>query len=98
MLSRSPSWSWVVTTAAGIWGWFGYTTTSQVSWLSLHPMAIPGLACYAVVSVGVPAVVYATAHKQWKKTSETLSDAFWTSATENPDVFAECITHWSDKR
>jgi len=88
----------VTAPAAGIWGsWFGFTTTSSVSWLSLHPMAMPGLACYAAITVGVPAVMYATAHKQWKETSQRLSDAFWDSATENPDVFAECLTHWSEK-
>jgi len=84
--------------AAGIWGsWFGYTTTTSVSWLSLHPMAIPGLACYAAITVGVPAIMYVTASKKWKKTSQRLSDAFWDAATENPDVFAECLTHWSEK-
>ena len=88
----------VTAPAAGIWGsWFGFTTTSSVSWLSLHPMAIPGLACYAAITIGVPAIMYATAHKTWTKTSERLSDAFWNSATENPDVFAECMTHWSEK-
>jgi len=88
----------VTVPAAGIWGsWFGFTTTSSVSWLSLHPMAIPGLACYAAITIGVPAIMYATAHKKWTKTSERLSDAFWNSATENPDVFAECMTHWSEK-
>lgn len=88
----------VTVPAAGIWGsWFGFTTTANVSWLSLHPMAIPGLACYAAVTVGVPAVMYATAHTKWKETSERLSNSFWDSATANPDVFAECLTHWSDK-
>lgn len=87
----------VTVPSAGLWGWFGYTTTSQVSWLSLHPMAVPGLACYAAVTIGVPAVVYATAHKAWKETSKRLGEAFWQNATDHPDVFAECITHWSDK-
>jgi len=88
----------VTVPASGIWGsWFGFTTTANVSWLSLHPMAIPGLAAYAAITVGVPAVMYATAHKKWKETSERLSKAFWDSATENPDVFAECLTHWSEK-
>ena len=87
----------VTVPAAGIWGWFGMTTTQSVSWLSLHPMAIPGLACYAAVTVGVPAIMYVTAHKKWKETSQRLCDAFWESATENPEVFAECITHWSDR-
>jgi len=88
----------VTVPAAGIWGsWFGFTSTSTVSWLSLHPMAIPGLACYAAVTVGVPAVMYATAHKKWTETTQRLNDAFWESATAHPDIFAECITHWSEK-
>jgi len=88
----------VTVPAAGIWGsWFGFTTTTSVSWLSLHPMAIPGLACYAAVTIGVPAIMYATANKVWKETSQRLSDTFWESARENPEIFAECITHWSEK-
>eukprot|EP00536_Pseudo-nitzschia_multiseries_P006936 jgi/Psemu1/286786/fgenesh1_pg.154_\ len=88
----------VTVPAAGIWGsWFGYTTTTSVSWLSLHPMAMPGLACYAAITVGVPAVMYATAHKAWKETSRRLNDAFWEAANEHPEVFAECLTHWSEK-
>ena len=86
----------VTVPAAGLWGWFGYT--SQVSYLSLHPMVLPALAGYAVVTVGAPAVLYANARGQWSETSQRLCDAFWESAMEQPDVFAECITHWSDKR
>ncbi|KAG7360097.1 lecithin retinol acyltransferase [Nitzschia inconspicua] len=89
--------STVTVPSAGLWGWLGYTSTAQVSWLSLHPMAIPGLACYAAVTIGVPAMVYVSAHKQWKENSKRLSDAFWEWANENPEVFAELITHWSDK-
>jgi hypothetical protein len=88
--------SQVTVPTAGLWGWFGYT--SQVSWLSLHPMVMPALAGYAVVTVGVPAVMYAKARKQWKETSQRLCDAFWESAMEHPEVFAECMTHWSEKR
>ena len=87
----------VTVPAAGIWGsWFGFT--SQVSYLTLHPLVVPALAGYAVVTVGGPAVFYANARGKWKETSQQLSDAFWDSAMEQPDVFAECITHWSDKR
>jgi len=60
-------------------------------------MAMPGLACYAAVTIGVPAIMYATANKVWKETSQRLSDTFWESARENPEIFAECITHWSEK-
>ena len=83
---------------AGILGsWFGMTTTSTVPWLSIHPLAIPGLAAYAAVTIGIPAVMYATAHKKWKETTDKLTEEFWDAANENPDVFAECLTHWSEK-
>lgn len=81
--------------AAGVWGWFGYT--SNVSWLSLHPMVIPALAGYAAFTIGTPAMIYFKARGHWKKTTKRLSDAFWESAMEQPDVFAECMTHWSEK-
>lgn len=83
--------------AAGVWGWLGYTTTSQVSWLSLHPVFLPALAGYAVLSVGVPAALYVRARQQWKTISENLKESFWQDAMAHPEVFAECMTHWSDK-
>jgi hypothetical protein len=89
--------STVTAPAAGVWGWLGYTSVTQVSWLSLHPMAIPGLACYAAITVGVPAMMYVTAKKQWKATTERLKEQFWEAANENPQIFAECLTHWSEK-
>lgn len=83
--------------AAGLWGWFGYTTATQVSWLSLHPVVIPALAGYAVLSVGVPTFMYVNARTQWKRTENQLKESFWEDAMTNPEVFAECITHWSSK-
>lgn len=50
------------------------------------------------VTVGTPAILYLRAKGQWKATEKRLCDAFWESALEQPDVFAECMTHWSDKR
>lgn len=87
----------VQTPAAGLWGWMGYTTASQVSWISLHPFFIPALAGYAAFSVGIPAIMYVNARKQWKLTTDRLKESFWEDAMKNPDVFAECITHWSEK-
>jgi hypothetical protein len=87
----------VQTPAAGLWGWLGYTTSTQVSWLSLHPLFIPALAGYAVLSVGVPAILYVNARKQWKETTERLKESFWEDALAHPEVFAECISHWSNK-
>jgi hypothetical protein len=81
--------------AAGMWGWLGYT--SNVSWLSLHPVVIPALVGYAAFTVGTPAMIYYKARGHWKETTKRLSDAFWESAMEQPDVFAECMTHWSGK-
>jgi hypothetical protein len=81
--------------AAGLWGWLGYTT--KVSLLSVQPMLIPALAGYGIVTVGAPAIIWIKARKQWEATSKKLSDAFWESAMERPQVFAECMTHWSDK-
>eukprot|EP00934_Nitzschia_sp_Nitz4_P005035 Nitzschia sp. Nitz4//scaffold331_size19140//4239//5297//NITZ4_008732-RA/size19140-processed-gene-0.32-mRNA-1//1//CDS//3329548176//5025//frame0 len=83
--------------AHGVMGWFGYTTTTQVSWLSLHPLVIPALAGYAVVTVGTPAAMYLVAHKQWKRTTERLESIFWEKALEDPQAFAECMYHWSDR-
>jgi len=83
--------------AAGLWGWLGYTTATQVSWLSLHPIFIPALAGYAVLSVGLPTIMYVNARKQWKLTTERLKESFWEDAMTNPEIFAECITHWSSK-
>ena len=83
--------------AAGMWGWLGYTTTSQVSWLSLHPIFVPALAGYAVLSVGIPAALYIRARQQWKTITENLKETFWQDAMAHPEVFAECMTHWSDK-
>lgn len=83
--------------AAGLWGWLGFTSATQISWLTLHPAVIPALAGYAVFSVGAPAVMYAQARKQWHHTTKRLQDSFWEDAMANPEVFAECMTHWSTK-
>lgn len=83
--------------AHGLWGWLGYTTTTQVSLLSVHPVIIPALAGYAVISIGAPVALYTMAQKQWKLTTERLQAAFWEHAMEDPHAFAECMVHWSDK-
>ncbi|CAJ1969904.1 unnamed protein product [Cylindrotheca closterium] len=81
--------------ASGVWGWMGYSST--VSWLSLHPMVAPALAGYAAVTIGTPAIIYYKAKGRWEETTKHLCDSFWESALEQPDVFAECMTHWSEK-
>ena len=47
----------VQTPAAGLWGYLGYTTTTQVSLLSTQPHLIPLLAAYGVVT-GKGAICY----------------------------------------
>ncbi|KAL3936258.1 MAG: hypothetical protein SGBAC_008384 [Bacillariaceae sp.] len=81
--------------ASGIWGYMGYT--SSVSWISLHPMVVPALAGYAAVTIGTPAIIYYKAKGRWQETTKRLCDSFWESALEQPDVFAECMTHWSER-
>ena len=62
-------------------------------------MTMPALAGhYAVVTVGLLAIMWAQAKKQWKVTPKILSDAFWEEALQDPEVFAEFMTHWSDKK
>lgn len=79
--------------SAGIWGWMGYTT--HVSLLSTQPLILPAIVAYGAVTAGVPAVVLACAKKKWSGITETLNTTFWEEAASNPEVFAECLTHWS---
>jgi len=85
----------VTAPAAGVWGWMGLTTTSQVSLAAAQPILLPAIAAYGVITVGVPAVSLALAHKRWNEMTTKLNDAFWAAAVAQPDLFVECITHWS---
>jgi hypothetical protein len=80
---------------AGLWGWMGYTTTAQVPLLTSHPFLLPAIAAYGVVTVGAPAVVLWSARQHWKRCTQVLNDAYWAAAVENPEIFVDCITHWS---
>ena len=80
---------------AGLWGWMGYTTTAQVPLLTSHPFLLPAIAAYGVVTVGAPAVVLWSARQHWKRCTQALNDAYWAAAVENPEIFVDCITHWS---
>ncbi|KAL3781018.1 hypothetical protein HJC23_007914 [Cyclotella cryptica] len=81
----------VTVPAAGIWGFFGGTTT--VSLFSTQPWLVPALVCGGVVYVGMPAIVLWRAKKRWAETEKRLNVAFW----EHVDsaVIVELIEKWS---
>lgn len=87
----------VTTPAAGLWGYLGYTTSTQVSLLSAQPHLVPILAAYGVVTVGCPAIVLWQAQRFWEKTTERLNEEFWKHACKDPDFFAESLYHWSER-
>ena len=80
--------------SAGLWGYFGYT--SQVSLLTAQPHLIPILAAWGTLTIGAPLVTLWAAKKKWKECTMQLNNSFWESAIDQPDVFVECITEWSD--
>jgi hypothetical protein len=84
----------VTVPAAGLWGWLGYTT--HVSLATANPLVIPVIAVYGAVTVGAPTVLLWRVQKQWKEITIQLNEAFWESAVDQPDVFVECITEWSN--
>ncbi|KAL7514816.1 hypothetical protein ACHAWX_000797 [Stephanocyclus meneghinianus] len=65
----------VTVPAAGIWGFFGGTTT--VSLFSTQPWLVPALVCGGVVYVGMPAIVLWRARKRWAETEKRLNVSFW---------------------
>jgi hypothetical protein len=79
--------------AAGLWGWLGYTT--QVSLISMHPLLLPAIAAYGVVSAGAPALILAKARQHWKQVTVDLNTGFWEDAINKPEIFVDCITYWS---
>lgn len=83
----------VAVPAHGLWGWFGYTTTTSLA--ATQPYLIPAIAAYGVVTVGTPAVMLMHAKKKWKDLTIRLNESFWESAIDHPDIFVENITHWS---
>ena len=85
----------VTVPAAGLWGWLGYTT--HASLLATQPYLLPAIAAYGIVTVGAPTVLLLRSKQQWKERTVALNEAFWESAVEHPDVFVECITHWSSQ-
>jgi hypothetical protein len=88
----------VTAPAAGMWGWLGYTTTTQVSLLATQPWIIPALVTYGVMTIGIPAVMMLKAQKEWKRTTSKLNDEFWAhAAVDQQHLFVECIMHWKQE-
>lgn len=79
--------------ASGIAGWFGMTTTTTVSLVSLQPWLIPALAGWSLIAVGTPVLFLRKCHERWKKTTQTLNDSFWGEV--DADVYVEAIKSWS---
>ena len=77
--------------AAGIWGFFGGTTT--ISLFSAQPWIVPALVGGGVVYAGLPTVVLWRAKSRWLETEKKLNVAFW----ENVDssVIVILIQTWS---
>jgi hypothetical protein len=80
--------------AGGIAGWFGMTTTTTVSLLSVQPWLIPVLAGYGLIAVGTPIILAIKAKERWEAATTKLNDAFWGNAES--DVYVEAIKSWSN--
>lgn len=84
----------VAVPAAGLWGWLGYTT--QASLLTAQPALAPAIAAYGMVTVAVPAMCWYRSRSQWQSITIRLNEAFWNAAVDDPESFADGITHWSE--
>ncbi|GAX28726.1 hypothetical protein FisN_25Lh222 [Fistulifera solaris] len=84
----------VAVPAAGLWGWLGYT--AQASLLTVQPALAPAIAAYGAVTVAVPAVWWHRARNQWQSITVRLNEAFWKAAIDDPDLFADGMTLWSE--
>jgi hypothetical protein len=71
------------------WGWLGYTT--QVSLLTLHPVLVPAIAAYGVVTIGAPLAWLWRAKKRWKDLTVQLNERFWQFAIDDPDFFVRHV-------
>jgi hypothetical protein len=81
----------VTVPAAGIWGFFGGTTT--VSLFAAQPWLVPALVGGGMVYVGLPSIVLWRAKSQWANTEKTLNAAFWESV--DPAIIVKLIQTWS---
>jgi hypothetical protein len=85
----------ITSSAGGFWGYLGYTTTTQVSLLSLHPWILPAIVGYGVVSIGGPVWMLHRAKHAWNETTQRLNEDFWQYALDHAEEFVKSITEWS---
>ena len=89
----SPVLSQATAPAAGIAGWFGFTSTATVSLVSVQPWLIPVFAGFGLITVGTPIALLHACKTRWEKTTMELSNHFWSLA--DSDVIVEAIQSWS---
>lgn len=83
----------VTAPAAGIAGWFGFTSTATVSLVSVQPWLIPVFAGFGLITVGTPIALLHACKNRWEKTTMDLNNHFWSLA--DSDVIIEAIQSWS---
>lgn len=77
--------------AAGIWGFFGGTTT--ISLFSAQPWIMPALVGGGMVYAGLPTMVLWRAKSRWLETEKNLNVAFWERVDSS--VIVSLIQTWS---
>ena len=77
--------------AAGIWGFFGGTTT--ISLFSAQPWIVPALLGGGMVYAGLPTMVLWRAKSRWLETEKNLNAAFWERVDSS--VIVALIQTWS---
>jgi hypothetical protein len=83
----------VTVPSAGVWGWLGFSTTTQVGLLAAQPWLIPVLAGYGIIAVGTPMIILRKCKEQWRVATQNLTEGFWEWA--DSDVYVEAIKSWS---
>lgn len=77
--------------AAGIWGFFGGTTT--ISLFAAQPWIVPALVGGGAVYAGLPTMVLWRAKSRWLETEKRLNVAFWQNVDSS--VIVALIQTWS---
>jgi predicted nucleotidyltransferase len=83
----------VTAPAAGVWGWLGFSTTTQVGLLAAQPWLIPVLAGYGIIAIGTPIIILKKCKERWRDATQKLTEGFWEWA--DSDVYVEAIKSWS---
>ncbi|CAJ1965661.1 unnamed protein product [Cylindrotheca closterium] len=83
----------VTVPASGVMGWLGFTTTTQVGLMAVHPWLIPVLAGYGLIAIGTPMIILKKCKDQWKEATQDLTEGFWEWA--DSDIYVEAIHSWS---